>query len=140
VPLGHGHGHPVLPTRSTGPGLWRLLYPATALMFLAIVLLIGLGTGFAANARPNPGLFAHTWRDMSILPTWGTVSMGMTATGSAIHNVAPLLPFGAEATHRAGLAESAPAAWAIAVAAALWLIGTLIGLFTTFRVALRLME
>ena len=122
------------------PDYGWLLYPATALMFLAIVLLIGLATGFAVNARRNPGLFAHTWRDMSILPTWGTVSMGMTATGSAIHNVAPLLPFGTAATHRAGLAESTPADWAIAVAAALWLVGTLIGLFTTFRVALRLME
>lgn len=117
-----------------------LLYPATALMFLAIVLLIGLGAGFAVNARRNPGMFAHTWRDMSILPTWGTVSMGMTATGSAIHNVGPLLPFGAGSTYRAGLAESTAADWAIAVAATLWLFGTLIGLFTTFRVALRLME
>lgn len=117
-----------------------LLYPATALMFLAIVLLIGLGAGFAVNARRNPGMFAHTWRDMSILPTWGTVSMGLTATGSAIHNVGPLLPFGTAVTHRAGLAESTPADWVIAVSAALWLFGTLIGLFTTFRVALRLME
>lgn len=117
-----------------------LVYPATALVCIAITLFIGLSIGFAVNASRNPGLFTRTWQDMSILPTWGTVSMGLTATGSAIHTVGPLLPFGTTDAHRGGLTADAPATWVIVAAALSWVVGTCIGLYTTFRVGLLLME
>lgn len=100
-----------------------LLAPAAALMVVAVALLAGLTVGFVRRVVSDRGVFLATIRDLAVLPTWGTVSMGILAAGSAVLTVAPQL--GGESL----------ASGAAVVDAVLWSIGTALGLVTTFGFA-----
>jgi tellurite resistance protein TehA-like permease len=99
-------------TQTLVPGLWV----AQVLLVLAWLLLAGLTVGFAVRARRHPGTLAASVR-VGALPLWGMVSMGMLAVGSA---TAAVLPAWAPAL--AGVA--------VALDAALWVLGTALGLAT----------
>src|SRR5690349_16080681 len=99
-------------TQTLVPGLWV----AQVLLVLSWLLLVGLTAGFAAHTRRHPGTLAASVR-VGALPLWGMVSMGMLAVGSA---TAAVLPAWAPAL--AGVA--------VGLDAALWVLGTALGLAT----------
>ncbi|RKQ33701.1 C4-dicarboxylate ABC transporter [Kocuria tytonis] len=99
---------------------------------LAVVLLVtgwfvfvGLTAAFAARIARRPAVLAQTIRDLPVLATWGMVSMGVLALGSATATVVP--------AHWPSLASSA---WA--VDGVLWSVGTVLGILTALGFAVRL--
>ena len=108
-----------------------LLVPASILLALGAVLLVGLSAGFVARVVRDRAAFTQTLRDPAILPTWGTVAMGILSVGSAAVTVLPLLG--------ARTGTGGPAGWVVAVDAGCWVVGTALGVVTAFgfvRVAL----
>ena len=101
-----------------------LLAPATALLAVGILLLLGLSAGFGARVVRDRAAFTATLRDLAILPTWGTVAMGMLSIGSAALTVLPQLG--------ARTSTSGPARWVVDLAALSWVAGTGLGVVTAF--------
>ncbi|WP_406832514.1 TDT family transporter [Pedococcus sp. KACC 23699] len=104
-----------------------LLVPATALLAVGAVLLIGLSAGFAARVAADRAAFTATLRDLSVLPTWGTVSMGILSIGSAALTVLPQLG--------ARTGAGAPASWVVGFDAGCWVVGTALGVVTALGFA-----
>ncbi len=105
------------------PGVGAL---APVVLVLAWVLLLGLSASFAHRVRTVPGALRSTITNPAVAATWGTVSMGILAAGSATLTVLPdLVP------------RFAP--FALAVDEVTWLVGTGLGLVTSigFAIALR---
>ena len=98
-----------------------LLVPAAALLALAVVLLLGLSGAFLTRVARDRAVFTATLRDAAVLPTWGTVAMGVLAVGSAVLTIAPRLGVGT--------------AWAVGLDAVLWTVGTVLGVVTAFGFA-----
>lgn len=99
---------------------------------LAVVLLVtgwfvfvGLTAAFAARIARRPAVLAQTIRDLPVLATWGMVSMGILALGSATATVVP--------AHWPSLASPA---WV--VDGVLWSVGTVLGILTALGFAVRL--
>lgn len=94
-------------------------FGSVAPVFLALgwLLLLGLGAGFTRSVVGGAGVWSRSVRDASMLPLWGMVSMGLMAVGSATFTVVE--------AHAPGMA-----AWALGVDAALWTVGTVLGLAT----------
>ncbi|MEP6854224.1 MAG: TDT family transporter [Pedococcus sp.] len=101
-----------------------LLVPATALLAVGVLLLLGLTAGFAARVVRDRAAFTSTLRDLAVLPTWGTVAMGILSIGSAAMTVLPQL--GARSS------TGGPAGWVVAIGAGLWVTGTTLGVVTAF--------
>ena len=104
-----------------------LLVPATALLAVGVLLLLGLTAGFGVRVIRDRAAFTATLRDGAILPTWGTVAMGILSVGSAVLTVLPQL--GARAP------TGGPAAWVVVLAAGSWAAGTGLGLVTALGFA-----
>ncbi len=81
---------------------------ARVMLALAWMILLGLVAATATRFRAEPGALRATVTDAAVAPTWGMVAMGILAVGSA----------------------SATVAHAWYVAAAMWGIGTVLGLCT----------
>lgn len=109
------------------PHTTAVLVPAAALTVLGVVLLVGLTAAFGLRVARDRKAFASTIRDAAVLPTWGTVSMGVLSIGSAALTVLPQL-----GAHGTGTAVGDPAAWVVAVDATCWVLGTGLGLVTAF--------
>ncbi|WP_456847045.1 SLAC1 family transporter [Cellulomonas sp. P5_C6] len=95
-----------------------LLAPAAAMLAVAVLLLVGLGAAFVRRVARDRSALTATLRDPAVAPTWGTVAMGLLASGSAVLTVAPQLG--------GGLGPGA-----LRVDAILWTVGTALGLVTT---------
>ena len=90
---------------------------APAVLGLAWVLLLGLGAGFWRSVARDRDVWTRSARQADMIPLWGLVSMGLLAVGSATHTVVD--------AHAPGLGTIA-----LAVDAALWAAGTVLGLAT----------
>ncbi len=100
-----------------------LLVPASGLMGVAVVLLVGLSVAFGARVAADRSVLTDTLRDVAVVPTWGTVSMGVLSVGSSLLTVVPQL------------APGRLDGWAVGVDAVLWTAGTLLGVVTAFGFA-----
>ncbi len=97
---------------ATRGGHWA----AVLLLFLGWLLLLGLGSAFAARVVRDRAALTETMAP-SVVGLWGTVSMGLLAIGAATLAIAPdALPHLAHA--------------AVVVDAGLWTTGTALGLLT----------
>lgn len=85
---------------------------ASCWLVMAWVLLVGLSVGFVGNCRRDPERLRATLADPSTAAMWGTVSMGILATGSAT------------------LAVGDHAGWAVGVDLVMWVVGSMLGLAT----------
>lgn len=99
-----------------------LLLPATALLAVGVLLLLGLTAGFGARVASDRAAFTATLGDAAVAPTWGTVSMGILSVGSAALTVLPQLG--------ARTSSGRPATWVVVLAAGSWAAGTALGLVT----------
>ncbi|MDV8000956.1 C4-dicarboxylate ABC transporter [Rhodococcus sp. IEGM 1408] len=90
---------------------------APAVLVLAWVLLLGLGAGFARSIARDPAVWTRSIGEASMLPLWGMVSMGLLAVGSGTFTVVD--------AHAPAFRTAA-----LGVDAALWLVGTVLGLAT----------
>ena len=98
----------------TVPGVAELALLVLGLAWLALVILVGSAVRrFVAV----DGALRSTITDVAVVPTWGMVSMGILAVGSATTAVLPALS-----------ADLGTLAWH--VDDAMWVIGTVIGLCT----------
>ncbi|WP_082553129.1 TDT family transporter [Phycicoccus sp. Root101] len=104
-----------------------LLVPASLLTLVGVLLLIGLTASFGGRAARDPAVLTNTLRDPAVVPTWGTVSMGILSIGSALLTVLPQL--GAHA------ASGVPARWVVVTDAGCWVVGTGLGVVTAFGFA-----
>lgn len=95
---------------------------AAVVLAAAWVLLLGLTGGFVRSILRDPGEWRRSAGDPSLLPLWGTVSMGLVSVGSATVTVLP-----ARAPGFTGVAT--------AVDAVLWVGGTALGLATAWGFA-----
>ncbi len=98
-----------------------LLVPATALLVIGLVALVGLSAAFAVRIGRDRAALTSTLTNPAISPTWGTVSMGILAVGSAALTAGP---------HLGALAHPL-----LVLDVVLWLVGTALGLVTTFGFA-----
>ncbi|MFL0579829.1 TDT family transporter [Dietzia sp. 179-F 9C3 NHS] len=93
--------------------------PAASVLFVVgWVLVLGLSTAFGVRCARRQESLSGSLRDHAQAPAWGTTSMGLLAMGSATATVVPLVAPGWGSA-------------AIAVDAALWTLGTLLGVYTT---------
>jgi tellurite resistance protein TehA-like permease len=104
-----------------------LLIPAAGLLAFGVLLLVGLAAGFGRRVARDRDAFRSTIRDAAVVPTWGTVSMGVLSIGSAAATVLPQLG--------ARTASGGPAAWVTTVDATCWVVGTALGVVTAFGFA-----
>ncbi|MBB2988108.1 TDT family transporter [Terracoccus luteus] len=105
-----------------------LLVPASGLMLIAVVLLVGLSVAFGARVAADRSVLTDTLRDVAVVPTWGTVSMGVLSVGSSLVTVVPQL------------APGRLDGWAVGADAVLWTAGTLLGVVTAFGFAVVLVR
>ncbi|BAG30308.1 putative TDT family transporter [Kocuria rhizophila DC2201] len=98
---------------------------AVALLVVGWCVFVGLTAAFAARIARRPAVLAQTIRDLPVLATWGMVSMGILALGSATATVVP--------AHWPSLASPA---WV--VDGVLWSVGTVLGILTALGFAVRL--
>lgn len=104
-----------------------LLVPATLLLGVGCLLLLALTAGFAARVIQDRDVFTATIRDSTVVPTWGTVSMGVLAVGAAVLTVLPQLG--------ARTSSGDPARWVVGIDAGCWALGTALGVVTAFGFA-----
>lgn len=91
---------------------------APAVLAIGWVLFVGLSTAFGRRVQADSEVLRSGWADPTTRAQWGMVSMGILAVGSATLTVLPVHAPGL--THVSLLAD-----------AALWTIGTALGLLTT---------
>lgn len=95
---------------------------SAVIFVIAWLLLIGLTTAFAIRCVRTPGTLVTSLRNPAQSPMWGTVSMGILSVGSATATIVP--------TWNAHWTSAA-----FGVDAVLWVIGTILGLYTTLDFA-----
>ncbi len=100
---------------------------ARVVLVLAWGLLLGLSGAFLVRAQRDRGVLGATLRDNAVLPTWGSVSMGLLAVGAATSTV---LPVWVPAWDRV----------ALGLDALLWVLGTALGLVTAVGFTLVLLR
>ena len=96
-----------------------LLVPATILLIIGAILMVVLSVGYIVRWERNEANVQHDIRYLpQVDPAWGQVSMGYLSVGSAALTVLPQLGVGLGT--------------AVTIDTALWWIGTIIGLTTSF--------
>lgn len=93
------------------------LIPSVPILVIGWVILLWLSIGFAARCLRDPEVLRRSVADPGQLPAWGMVSMGILSVGSATSAVVPALA--------PGLTR---AAWTVDWV--MWILGTVIGLFS----------
>ena len=64
------------------------------LVVLAWLILVGLVIGFVVHCVRHPGALKRTWTSVDVMPTWGTVAMGMMSAGAGLLTVFPQVNHG----------------------------------------------